>query len=520
MTLANDVSDRVRPRPDKVAAHFLVVFFRAEPFAPDRLRSFLGYLQALQEPLRLSGFPLNLYIASDKLAKNGGTLNPAPFLETANGLRRPISIEIRSDQPGHTLSMDLGPAGELLDFLTSPRVLDLLNAGARMTSAEYAMISLEPAVNSTVHLRVDADRVTVAGAPVALWLNAQLSKNASHLSGMIALPEQWDGATLLLQDAGPDFQAQRQLIRGMIQDPAADRDWLTLALGQALKASDWEVRASAMLGAARRGLQSLGLAVKRMAIPEKGPSGVTHDTRHMLLAMQKACLLLLSGTQPPEAANEAPDTRPGMQAHLLRCIAGLPVQFYDDFFLLTTALTQPLPLAVPQPASLPAGLERDNNGIYRSRNLEFLWIPPVACWLGAGANARQQTPAQGYFLARWPLRSSNPDEYLQTSFARAREVAKEFSSSEGLSLALPTGDEWETAARGPDARLFPWGNGWQTEMLTAASPWGMRDCVGTVGQWTSDGSVCGTPRDPRCAGRSDQESSAAIRLKINSQASS
>jgi hypothetical protein len=503
-----------------IGQNIFVTFHSFMAFAPDGLRSFLAYLQELQGPVQLSGFPSNLYIAADTLAKNGGTIHPAPLLETAKGPQRSVSIDVRHDQSGHTLLLDFGPARELLDFLTSPRILDLLNAGARMTSADYALISLESEANSTVYLRADADRVTVEGAPVALWLSAQLSKNPSHLPGMIVLHEQWDGATLLLQGAGQDVHSQRRLIRGMIQDPAVGRDSLTLALTQALKAPDWEVRASAMLGAARLGLQSLGLAVKRVAIPDRGPSGVTGDVRHMLLAMHKACLLLLSGTTPPEMADERPDTRPGMQAHLLRCVAGLPVKFYEDFFLLTTALTQPLPLLVPQPAKLLQGLERHSNGIYRSRSLEFVWVPPVTCWLGAGMEAREHTPAQGYFIARWPLRTSTSEAYLQTTLPEAREVVEQYTRSQGLSLVLPSADEWEMAARGSDARLFPWGNGWQTEMLAAASPWGMRDCVGKTGQWTAEGFVCGIERDPRCATRSDQESVAAIRLKIDPLASS
>jgi hypothetical protein len=480
----------------------------SQVFAPDRIRAFLGYLARETSPLRVSDLPSNLYTTSESLSKGCPRLDVA--LEASHGHRHSGGIAVIKGNGGNDFKLLIETDGVTAEVLASRAVVDVLAAGARILGAESGTIAIE-----------SAQVPGLISVPIATWLSPVRAANfdRSQTKAIVVL-EEWDGAVLAIRRTEQGFHFERQVVRQLISRSNFTRNLPESELLCALESEDWEVRASAMLGAARLGLQSLGLAVKRMAIPDKGPSGVTSDIRHMLLAMHKACLLLLSGTLPPEMADEAPDTRPGMQAHLLRCVAGFPVKFYEDFFLLMTALTQPLPLVVPQPASLPEGLERGGNGIYRSRNLEFVWVPPVAGWLGAGTNARQHTPERGYFIARWPLRSSASDEYLQTSLASAREIAEEFSSSGELPLVLPSADEWEMAARGPDARLFPWGNGWQMEMLTIASPWGMRDCVGSVGQWTAEGFVCGTQRDPRCAGRSDRESAAAIRLKINPLVSS
>jgi hypothetical protein len=282
--------------------------------------------------------------------------------------KREVSMHVHTAASGIVLSLEFGTLVGLADFLDSTAARDLLVAGARMLSSEYAVLAAARNLPGAGAHGTAAGDLARYGQPIAVWVGAQSRLPGEQGGGdivanMILLEEQWDGARLLLRREQPLHAQQpvdvfhdsntrmtnntpiapdlQKTICALVSDSKTDRSLLLAALAHGLQAKDWKVRGCAMIGAARRGLSELGPAIKSMDLPETSVPGVTSEVRHMLLAMRKASLLLLSGTPAPPAGSATPDTRAGMQAHLLRLMAGEPATFGDDFATLIDALTRP-----------------------------------------------------------------------------------------------------------------------------------------------------------------------------------
>lgn len=142
-------------------------------------------------------------------------------------------------------------------------------------------------------------------------------------------------------------------------------------------------------------------------------------------------------------------------------------------------------------------------------------------WIGRTevTNAQYRSCVEEGVCDAEPLRElkGNRDNYPVTNITR--EQAQTFC--EWLGGRLPSDDEWEKAARGVDARIYPWGDAWPSVYndlsnlplyLDAAgngrdlfpagnfplgqSPYGVMEMSGNAWEWVQSGNIRGGSCDP------------------------
>lgn len=396
--------------------------------------------------------------------------------------------------------LGIGDAAELLQSAEP----DALRVGIRAAVEMRAL----PLLAALLPLRAHADPAVAADAADA----AAALLPAAGVAGVAWLREaraSRPGKSILFPRMG-DAARRRQVVRWMMHDRGEANAHVLEVLRAALEDEDWEVRMSAVLAAVRLGARGLWREVKRAALPETGREGLSAWDRDVLRAARDAALDRLGGAAVPSADAARGEGKAALRAHVARCVAGEPPARLDGIFLLLHALAAPAPPPEPAPSAVPPSLvATEIEGRYRMADtgIELAWVPPVPHWLGDGpaqsAEAdppRAATHPTGFWIAVHPLRDGAAPALL--ALDAARERLAELSAA-GLAFSLPTPDEWEMAARGPDARRYPWGNGAEEGMLDRPSPWGIASATGAAPQWTlaDDGAAVlrGGPGDLRCA---------------------
>jgi formylglycine-generating enzyme required for sulfatase activity len=132
----------------------------------------------------------------------------------------------------------------------------------------------------------------------------------------------------------------------------------------------------------------------------------------------------------------------------------------------------------------------------------------IGRWPVVNAHARRFFAATGRraeaaLAARLEARELADHPVTDVSFADAVAFCRWAAAELGRPVRLPTGDEWEAAARGRDGRSWPWGStfdpercacaesgwGW-TVPVTAhpdgAGPFGAEQLAGNVWEWVAD----------------------------------
>lgn len=284
-----------------------------------------------------------------------------------------------------------------------------------------------------------------------------------------------------------------QMLRWLAHDQHEARGPVLGALQRALADADWELRVTAMLAAARLGAAELAPQIARLALPSVPKQGLSDDELRLVLALRDATLARLGHPRdralPPGVAEAVRGDRSGLRPGFAACVH---------------ALIEPLPDDAPPPAEAAAivltdtGPQLVDGGPLAAGRL-LAWVPPVPHWLGDDAlrhalpnPVRVHTPAAGYYIDAEPRGAGTLAEAQASALAAAQQL--------GRTVRLPTRDEWEMAARGPDGRRFPWGMNAEREAWSDLSPWGMAGIVHGEGEWLADaagqGVSAGGARNP------------------------
>lgn len=360
--------------------------------------------------------------------------------DMATGLQ---TLVIQGETPPHW------PAAlPLIDEATIETLLASNDEAQLLAGLQAAAISGATALAPLVAARV----ATLDAALADYVLAFAAAQPAAARPGPIATPFPAPGGR----------QEKLKLLRWLGKEgPDADGGIGTAMVAGGLEDGDWEVRATAMLAAARIAAVPLAGAIARLALPESDEDGVTRRERSALLALRDAALARLGASRDRALP-------PGVAEALDGDYAALPA----DLRAFVHALAEPVPKQLEQP--VVPGVVWTETGPRRIDGRLLAWVPPVPHWLGddglvhgAVNPSRLVTPAHGFLIDAEPAGEGT----LVEARAKARATG----------TRLPTSDEWEMAARGPDGRRFPWGM--NARAPVDLSPWGMAGIIGGNGEW-------------------------------------
>jgi hypothetical protein len=237
-----------------------------------------------------------------------------------------------------------GEVAERLPALTLNELLALLQSDddEKLLLGIFAVGELEEveALGAIMQLRVHPEQmIAKAAAKTQEKLLGVMAER--NLQTLVQEKARHPELSVLFPLLGDAFRRQ-QILRWLIHDYPEANEHILAVLRSALKDKDWEVRATALLAAARFKATSLIGLVRKVELPQTSREGLDADDRRLLRALRHASVLLLEGHTVPAEPIEASDEREAARAHMLRCIAGCHVSSHDRVFQLVQSLTQPV----------------------------------------------------------------------------------------------------------------------------------------------------------------------------------
>jgi formylglycine-generating enzyme required for sulfatase activity len=200
----------------------------------------------------------------------------------------------------------------------------------------------------------------------------------------------------------------------------------------------------------------------------------------LLMALSLACMFIACG-QKDQAENE--EAMEPVEEAEPAIVPGEMVLIPEGEFTLGTEDKDSFAYFPAGKTSLPAfWIDK-----YEITNLEFMDFTIESGYMGEDIGGKN-----------WRLFFTTADKANYPAILTWNDV-KAYCESKGK--RLPTEQEWEKAARGPDGFLYPWGNEWESGRSNTyeaglkvptsigqfddVSPYGVHDMLGNVQEWTS-----------------------------------
>ena len=465
------------------------------------------------------------------------TFNPAVRFRVLQ-FRGPNAEGHCAQASGRIASIDLARLRALLASIGVRRVL--LGLFAAQESGELGVIDVVSRLRSHEDLRIARTAVRVHESLLSRLRESAVQSQQEQV-GHRERPARFCDLT--------QPELRKQTLRWLMRDERASNRNIDQILHDALHDDDPEVRVTAVLAAARLGATNLVAALRATNIPTSTSAGAYERDRFFYEKLRQTAVGYLSMNEGEYTAYEA-DKR----TQFRRAIGG-ELEVRDDVTLLLHALTTPVELG-DRPTRLPEAIEdRDSRYILRKSGIALRWVAPIPHWLGEDfapdslhCPIRRTTPRSGFFIAELPVdpatavwslgsqrqlsESSTGQEPFLCSCDEATHMCEWLSQVEGIQIELPSGDQWEMAARGPDGRRYTWGNCLKQSGSQQPSPWMVRNMTSHAYEWTQDvlddrtnGSfkdriVCGGRAAPACSRRHsiklrDGEHPCALRPVLN-----
>jgi hypothetical protein len=398
--------------------------------------------------------------------------------------------------------------GEVVPQLGEARVRELIDAGGDGEDDErQVLLGLLAAramraigVADRVKARLDDPRPRVRSAAVeaAEAIVPPVLERAAHAIGEAVRAR--PGHAVGFAQAGPPSH-KRQILRWLAEDFEGSSDAIDLVLRTALVDEDAEVRVTAVVVAARLGAVRVVPALIAADLPEDTGRGADPRERRLYHLLRQVAVEYLN-----EVARGGPSgDRTSWPPKVRGLLGELPVT--DDLTLLVHALATPVMRDEAEP--VVAGVTRDGvRWKVTTTGAALARIEAVPHWLGLGGEPRQPpnplrrvTPPSTFVTAR-PWREEGAADDWRGTLAEAEALAAQLGELWGARVRVPTADEWEMALRGPDGRVYPWGNNLAPTTRGLSSPWGAAPPAAS--EWALDGAralIVGDVKVQPCAFR-------------------